>query len=1222
VIHVHYSNRTEELLAALAAHLRAEARGASGGTPFEAAFSPARLVVPNRNVETYVKLGLAEAHGIAAHIEVSFLRGFLARVAECVVPGGRVVDLLQLEGHLFTLLHDEAFLAQPALLPVREDLLAAGAAPAAVDRRRCQLAAELAKLFDEYAGARPELLSAWAAGRGHFAEGVPAALEAWQRALWAAVFGAGGLTEARSRRDGGRWLPLPALLAEAEALGLPRGGRALHVFGVSYMARGYHRMLAALGRAGEVRIYTLNPCREFWEDVETVAELRRRLKKDARRTLFPSRLEARQGGLLIDEDPLGLVSEGENLALRLWGRPGRENVRLLGQQTDGDFDGRFQPSGAATLLGRLQDDILDRVARTSPDPALRADGTIAVLRCPGLRRELEVVAAEIWRLVRADPSLRFNDIAVVVPESRKEAYLSHVGAVFREAAELPHNVADLPLAGHRLGEAVELLLALPLGTFSRRDLLPLVTHPSVLARFPEASAADCIRLCEELGIVHGADHQDHAGTYIERDLYNWDQGLRRLALGALMTGPRAGDETPLETDEQAYLPADLPADAQAGALSFALLVRSLIADARFAAGGDGAPRLRPLPEWLELIRGMLASYLVPADDDEEALLGRCLRALQELDEVEVGAPVSYLVAADLARRAFARIGGTRGSYLARGVTVASFVPMRAIPFRAVFVVGLGHGLFPAGPRRGQLDLREVRRAPGDVSPREQDLYLFLETLLCARERLVLSYVARDELTGAALPPSSVLLELRELLGQGYLLPDELERLFAAPAPPLRRYDDADRLDAAPLARRESVAKRLGLSLRAALPPGAALPDLAALRRALPEAVRGRLEARLAAHGPPPARARERERLVVSLAAIRQFLEDPLQGSARFRLRMREVDDGDDQLEREDEPFETGALDRAELLREALVEALLAAPGVPSLGAVVAGHRRVTLREELAGRLPTGLFRLAERAGQESILKGWLQQLQAFTGEGPFQRGVTRFGPGGSGALSGAAHWLGRDGVARVCEPLRLELAGADGRPLAVEIVGRTELLVTPGAPGAAPASVNFVCRSRDEQKDRERLRGFVDHLALSAAGLSTGRHGAVTIWARGPKHRTLSSLFRPVSSARARAYLAAIVTDMITGARDAAGRPTGVHDYLLPFEGVMDADKSGRPVAEEVERLRDAYFEKPNLLGFSTVWGPVPEAVERHDPPPQAEAERMVAERFGLYFELLEGRNT
>jgi exodeoxyribonuclease V gamma subunit len=1213
VIHVHYSNRTEDLLSALVRNLRRES--VASAKPFGAAFDPVHLVVPNRNVETYVKLGLAQALGIAANLEVSFLRALLARVAEAAVPGSRVVDLLQVEGHLLTLLHDEGFLKGPLLNPVQEYLLAAGPAPAAVDRRRCQLAAEVAKLFDEYTGSRPELLASWTAGRSVYAEApVARDIETWQAELWRGVFGEGGLVAQRSLREGVTWRPLADLLAEAQGR-LPGSERALHVFGVSYMARGYHRMLAMLGRTFEVRVYTLNPCREFWEDLETVGEARRRLKKE-RRPLFPPRQEARQ--LALGQDPLGLAEEGENLALRLWGRPGRENVRLLNQLTDGDFEGRFTPAASDSLLARLQNDVLDRVARQAPDPALRADGSLSVLRCPGLRRELEVVAAEIWRLIQTEPTLRFNDIAVVVPEASKDAYLPQVGAVFAEALDLPHNVADLPLSGgHRLGEAAELLLALPNGSFTRRELLPLLIHPSVIGRFPEASAGHWVRLCAELGIVHGVDRRDHAGTYIERDLYNWDQGLRRLVLGVAMTGRRAGDESAVEMDGQAYLPADLP-DGDASALCFALLVRSLLADARFATGGDGAPRLRPLPEWLEFMRGLLTSYLVPAGDDEEALLGRCLRALEELELVEIAAPVSYQVAADLARRALERLGSARGQYLARGVTVASFVPMRAIPFRVVFVLGLGHGLYPAAPRRGALDLREVRRSPGDVSPREQDLYLFLETLLCARERLVLSYVARDELTGEALPPSSVLLELRELLAEGYLGEVELKKLFEAEPPPLRRYDDTTRLQAAPLARSEHDAKRLGESLRAALPEGAALPDLRALARSLPAEVRAPLDVRLSRHLPPPAPPNEPEHLQVALSAIRQFLEDPLQGSARFRLHLREVEGEELLLEQEEEPFESGALVRTELLRETIIEALLSAPGVPDWLAVLDSYQRIGLREELAGRLPTGLFQDAARAAHEAVLKGWWSQLGALAGSRTFRREVTRFGHAGRGALGGAAHWLGRDGVARVCPPLRFELP-RPARPLVVEVVGRTELVLSPAGQGV-PGSVAFSCRRTAEQKDLERLRGFVDHIALSAAGLSGGRHEAITIWSNGRESQPASSTFRPVSAERARQYLETIITAMVTGTLDGAGRPTGVHDYLLPFDAVMLADKNGRPVDDEVRRMRDLYFERG--IGFSSVRGPVPEAAERHEPPEPELAERMMAERFGLYFELLEGRNT
>src|SRR5262245_65833286 len=100
-------------------------------------------------------------------------------------------------------------------------------------------------------------------------------------------------------------------------------------------------MLATLGRHAEIRIYTLNPCREFWEDLETAGELRRRIKKEGRGGLYPSRRDVRQPELALGgEDPYGLKSDQENLALRQWGRPGRENGRLRRGATAGDCEGR------------------------------------------------------------------------------------------------------------------------------------------------------------------------------------------------------------------------------------------------------------------------------------------------------------------------------------------------------------------------------------------------------------------------------------------------------------------------------------------------------------------------------------------------------------------------------------------------------------------------------------------------------------------------------------------------------------------------------------------------------------------------------------------------------------------------------------------------------------------------------------------------------------------
>jgi len=60
---------------------------------------------------------------------------------------------------------------------------------------------------------------------------------------------------------------------------------------------------------------------------------------------------------------------------------------------------------------------------------------------------------------------------------------------------------------------------------------------------------------------------------------------------------------------------------------------------------------------------MLAAYLQPVDDGEEGLLGRWQASLDEIEEVGLqDLPVSYRVAAELARGALASVPGSRGQY--------------------------------------------------------------------------------------------------------------------------------------------------------------------------------------------------------------------------------------------------------------------------------------------------------------------------------------------------------------------------------------------------------------------------------------------------------------------------------------------------------------------------------------------------------------------------------
>jgi exodeoxyribonuclease V gamma subunit len=1150
VLRIHTSHRTEVLLDAFVRRLAAERQGQS-------AFTPIQVVVPNRNVETYLRLGVAERLGIAANLETGFLRGFLAGLAEQALPEARVADAAVVEGHLLAVLHDDDVLARPELGRVRAYLHGAGPERDAVDRRRCQLAASLARLFDEYAASRPALVAAWREGKGQD----HAELASWQRALWLAVFGPGGRLARRAKADGIAWLTLEALWDEAQQrCPAAFAGRTVHVFGLSYIATAYHRMLGDLARASEVYVYTLNPCQED-------------LGKPA-------------AGFEVQADEAGL-----HPVLARWARPGRENLRRLAGLPGAQVEQDFPAGDATTLLRRLQQDITQR--RPPAAPAVKLDSSLHVLPCPSLRRELEVVAAEIWGLLRRDPSLRACDVAVIVPEASRDLYLAQLPAVFRESCDLPYNATDLPAAGsHRVAEAIAWLVDLPFSALSRRQLLPLLTHPCLMARFPSATSEAWRDLADALGIVRGADRGDFAAAYLDRDLFSWEQGLSRLALGAVTDGAAREPAAPLAFGDDLFLPGPpLDASDDADRLGFGLLARSLVADAAFASGRGGA-RERPLPEWLDFLRGMVRTYLVLDEGDQagQAVVARFLAALDELDRAGLDdTPVAYRVAAELAKRALASLPASRGHYLASGVTVASFVPMRAIPFRAVFVLGLGSDAFPRPPGRDELDLRRESRLPGDVDRREQDLYLFLETLLSARDQVCLSYVCRDEITGDELPGSPLLHELRAILGAGYLDQDDLARLFVderRARPPLRRYDDSDERRAVlPAAEAEHETKR-----RRGSPAQAPRP-----------ASRPTLEVSTAAVHLPPAISV----VDVPLWALRQFLQDPLQGSARFLLGLRDDDDGD-AAHVEDEPFDTPTWLASSILRASMSTAMLAAPGTPGWEALARAHEAQTLAAQLAGRSPAGLFGVASTARREQILRRWHQELSALVGDAALRGRTFRFVPNLDAGDLGEAR---ANVVFRPAPVFDLDLPTGPRR-VTVRLVGDTGLWAE--AEGRGEHAFSFTCRASVEPRQLgvEDLRVFVEYAALAAASGPAPLSGVrsalffATTRATGRRVRRFAAL----APARAQDYLRRLCTDLLVGPCDASGAASFAHPYLLPWEAVLASRERGTPLAGELARMVDG--------AFTSRRGPLRDALDRYAPPPPAEAERMVEARFGLLFEL------
>ena len=1150
-----YSNRTEELLAELAASLRAQQAR-------DGALVPVRVIVPSASVEAYLRLGVARERGIAANLEFVRLTRFAADVL-AAASGIRIADAAALEAMALTLLLDDAALEHVELGPVRAYLRGGGDAQDPMDMRRVALASRVGRLFEEYTYSRGDMLVAW--NRGTTLGDRHAETEVWERRMWLMMFGEGGLAERRARPASPRRVPLH----EAVGALAPGDGTlpaAVHVFGFAHVARTFHELLDRIAPVTDVSIYALSPCEGFWEDA------------DAR-------------------DPA---------PLRLWGRPGREQVRTWNAIARFDHDDRFVDpleGGRRTLLHQIQSDVLRREpARESVDPRRRFDddASFVVLEHASVRRELEAVASEIWRLVESDESLRFDDIAVLVPEGDEKGYGAQVSAVFREAHDLPHRTtAAAPVArGGSVVEALELLLSLPLGKFTRPEVLRLVLHPALASSMDDVDPVRWAAWCEALGVVHGADRSDHAETYIERDILNWDQGLRRLALGAFMGGDASGDPRPFEAGGEAYVPHEVTGAELHDAAAFGLLVRSLLADARFARDAELTIR-----EWAGFLRTLAETYIAPTGSAEEEQLSRCLRRLHGLGEVDLGSSrVRYRVASEIARD---RIATLPGGLAGEGVVVSTLSSLRPLPFRVVFACGMGEGQFPSPDAEDSLDLRWARRREGDVTARERDKYAFLELLLGARDRVYASYVSREPLTGDALAPSSVLQELLHAIERGYVSDlsslrrrHPLRRWSPAYFPELfasfdRRYANLGTMRVA-----EASAEARTLAMRRSRERSGERVDADdVLARAATDARWGRLADHLGLVRLPEATPFPEGRVVVPLHALVKFLEFPLQGWARLRLGLDEREE-DDPMDREDEPFETDVRRETVFLREVLLDAVA---------------RRCTLEEaydgavrgrELRGAGPSGVFAQGERASHLETLGSWRDELRA-CGESIDDLEVYRFGRAGEHARAGK----GFDAVALdvdVIDP------GGVQRVFRVEIGGRT----LPMGAGAG-VSITLAKRAKEKWDDpwvsaergRAALRAFVDHAILSASGVAADRPHASVIVVRTPEGVASERVsFDAMSRDEAGVWLRGVVREILQGP----------HAYFFPCEAVFvrakqDPEGSVTPWLEEA---REVLGDSEGALALRSAYGPVPRPHE-YPAPGEERARVMIAARFGAFFDKL-----
>ena len=748
------------------------------------------ILVQSNGIAQWLKLAMAGATGthtdagcgIAAAFDMSLPSNFMWKVYRAVLGPEAVPDVLPFDKplliwRLMRLL--PSLVSQPGYEP-----LAAFLQDDLELRKRYQLSEKIADLYDQYQVYRADWLDAWSRENDVVTDlrGQSRALDPsqrWQALLWRALLADAGETRHTSRAAVHRqFLHVMATLTERPA----RLPRRVSVFGLSSLPGQSLDVLRALSRFTQVLLCVNNPCQHHWADILTAQDMARRISgRHSRKPGMPDQLA--EEDLHLHAQPL----------LASWGKQGRDYIHFI-DETDRPaayqalfeamghridlFESHLKPD-TPSLLNQLQEDILDlRSASESrshwPAVDIKRDHSLRFHSVHSIQREVEVLQDQLLAAFNADATLRPRDVIVMVPDVN--LYAPHIEAVFgqlpaSDPRHIPFSIADraqrqqVPMVF-----ALEFLLRAPESRMTVSEVLDLLDVRAVRQSFGiDTEQLPLLqRWIRQSHIRWGLDARQRQPFMEHASEQNtWLHGLRRMLLGYAVGGdPTHRTELDWHGIEPLADVAGLDAEL-VGPLSRLLQALATCVETLSTPTAPAA--------WRARLQTLLSDFFATEDAQDAALMLTLQESLQQWEQACAAAQLVEDLPLNVVREHWLEQlnqSHLTQRFMAGRLTFATLMPMRAIPFRRVCLLGMSDGEFPRNRPPLDFDLMARDLRPGDRSRREDDRYLFLEALLSARDHLHISWVGKRVQDNSVRPASVLVNQLRDHIDAVWHLPDQ------------------------------------------------------------------------------------------------------------------------------------------------------------------------------------------------------------------------------------------------------------------------------------------------------------------------------------------------------------------------------------------------------------------------------------------------------------------
>ncbi|WP_288988166.1 exodeoxyribonuclease V subunit gamma [uncultured Pseudoalteromonas sp.] len=736
--------------------------------PLQSPFDKEVVLVQSPGMSQWLKIGLSENLGVAAQVDFPLPSSFIWQLYQQLlpnVPKESAFNKPNLAWKLFAIL--PTCIDEPLYLPLKTYL------EGDIDGQKTfALCEKIADVYDQYLMYRPHWIATWDSGVDTL-DDVDISIAPWQPDLWRRLV---KLSKTLGQSQFHRANMQGQLLSALESMDSSLLPKRISLFGISAIASSQLDVFEALSKKTEVFLFFFNPSEHYWGDIideKTAAKINAKYAK------MPL-VEAQQKKQTNPDEEYYFIG---NPLLSSWGKLGRDYFEQLVQLDARWIDG-FIDAFDDTLLGQVQSEIYQLAFKgesltdnkewfindEGKLPISAHDTSITLSDCHTPLREVERLHDYLLNLFNQNPTLTPKDIIVMMPDVG--IYSPYIEAVFGGAQGsrfIPYALADLAIEQEKpVLSSFASLANLPFSRFGVSDILDLLQVTQIAEKFGlEAHEYEQIHYwLERVGVKWGVNAEHKQSFDLPAiDLNTWQHGLNRLLLGIAMRDEQCPFNGIYSADEVEGMALDT--------LNKLVHFIDVLQDFKAKLTPDDT-----LTNKAHILSELLnAVYESESDDSWDLLVLQ--KVLEDIakhhDNGDYSKAVSQRIVSYLIKQGIQEKGvGQR--FLVGQVNFCTLMPMRAVPFKVVCMLGLNDADYPRTVQPIGFDLVPYsKKQKGDRSRKLDDRYLFLEALLSARDNLYMSYIGRSCFDNQPRMPSTLVSELLEYIGRSFKLSEPSDK---------------------------------------------------------------------------------------------------------------------------------------------------------------------------------------------------------------------------------------------------------------------------------------------------------------------------------------------------------------------------------------------------------------------------------------------------------------